>query len=109
MLNQSAILYFSLHLKGCNLWVCSLSLFSIHDNSLIFAFAISGPGGDLRVYLEGLVAAENVQEYIKQNPFGQRAITEKNLSWGYYRKVIEASSTPPRKPDDEDDSWHQTV
>lgn len=60
----------------------------VRDNSL-------GPGGDLRVYLEGLADAENVQEYVKQKPFGQRAITEKNLSWGYYRKVIEASSTPP--------------
>ncbi|KAK9267023.1 hypothetical protein L1049_027660 [Liquidambar formosana] len=47
-----------------------------------------GPGGDLRVYLEGLAAAENVQRYVEQNPFGQRAITESNLSWGFYRKII---------------------
>ncbi|KAL8478699.1 hypothetical protein ACS0TY_030542 [Phlomoides rotata] len=60
----------------------------VSDNSL-------GPEGDLRVYLDALADAENVQEYVKQNPFGQRAITEKNLSWGYYRKVIEATSTPP--------------
>ncbi|KAL1531681.1 hypothetical protein AAHA92_31795 [Salvia divinorum] len=64
----------------------------VRDNSL-------GPGGDLRVYLEGLAEAENVQEYVKQNPFGQRPITEKNLSWGYYRKVIAANSTPPRGTD----------
>ncbi|KAG6410241.1 hypothetical protein SASPL_128294 [Salvia splendens] len=64
----------------------------VRDNSL-------GPGGDLRVYLEGLAEAENVQEYVKQNPFGQRPITEKNLSWGYYRKVIAANSTPPRETD----------
>ncbi|KAH6781679.1 Haloacid dehalogenase-like hydrolase superfamily protein [Perilla frutescens var. frutescens] len=64
----------------------------VRDNSL-------GPGGDLRVYLEGLAEAENVQEYVKQNPFGQRPITEKNLSWGYYRKVIQANSTPPRQTD----------
>ncbi|XP_057791799.1 uncharacterized protein LOC131008789 [Salvia miltiorrhiza] len=64
----------------------------VKDNSL-------GPGGDLRVYLEGLAEAENVQEYVKQNPFGQRPITEKNLSWGYYRKVIAANSTPPRQTD----------
>ncbi|KAL3824733.1 hypothetical protein ACJIZ3_020762 [Penstemon smallii] len=63
---------------------------NVRDNSL-------GPGGELRVYLEGLAMAENVQEYVKQNPFGQRPITEKNLSWGFYLKVIEAaSSSPPR-------------
>ncbi|KAG8374179.1 hypothetical protein BUALT_Bualt11G0104100 [Buddleja alternifolia] len=38
-----------------------------------------GTGGDLRVYLEGLAMAENVKEYVKQNPSGQRPITEKNL------------------------------
>ncbi|KAK4402216.1 hypothetical protein Sango_0962300 [Sesamum angolense] len=54
----------------------------VRDNSL-------GPGGDLRVYLEGLAMAENVQEYVKQNPFGQRPITEKNLSWGYYLKCYQ--------------------
>lgn len=64
----------------------------VRDNSL-------GPGGDLRVYLEGLAEAANVQEYVKQNPFGQRPITEKNLSWGYYQKVIQANSTPPRQTD----------
>ncbi|KAL0357349.1 UNVERIFIED_CONTAM: hypothetical protein Scaly_1420600 [Sesamum calycinum] len=67
----------------------------VRDNSL-------GPGGDLRVYLEGLAMAENVPEYVKQNPFGQRPITEKNLSWGYYLKVIEASSTPPRETGEAD-------
>ncbi|PIN12611.1 Phosphoprotein phosphatase [Handroanthus impetiginosus] len=67
----------------------------VRDNSI-------GPGGDLRVYLEGLAMAENVQEYVKQNPFGQRPIRETNLSWGYYLKVIEASSTPPRETEDDE-------
>ncbi|KAE9604427.1 putative FCP1 domain, HAD-like domain-containing protein [Lupinus albus] len=49
-----------------------------------------GPGGDLRVYLEGLAMAGNVQEYISSNPFGQRPIREANPSWGYYKKVIES-------------------
>ncbi|KAL7114836.1 hypothetical protein ACP275_04G146500 [Erythranthe tilingii] len=71
---------------------------NLGDNSL------AGPGGDIRTYLEGLATAENVQEYVEQNPFGQRAITERNLSWRYYLKVIEASSTPPRQTDDEDNS-----
>ncbi|KAK3225407.1 hypothetical protein Dsin_005269 [Dipteronia sinensis] len=54
-----------------------------------------GPGGDLRVYLEGLAAAENVQEYVQQNPFGQRAITESNPSWGFYSKIIDIKPTQP--------------
>lgn len=60
-----------------------------------------GPGGDLRVYLEGLALADDVQEYVKQNPFGQRPITERNLSWRFYLRVIEANSSPP--PDTGDD------
>lgn len=55
-----------------------------------FKWMFTGPGGDLWVYLEGLAMAENVQEYVKSNPFGQRPIRETNPSWGYYRKVIEA-------------------
>lgn len=47
-----------------------------------------GEGGDLRVYLEGLAEAENVQRYVEKNPFGQRAITERNLSWKFYSRVI---------------------
>ncbi|KAK7328427.1 hypothetical protein VNO77_22533 [Canavalia gladiata] len=65
-----------------------------------------GPGGDLRVYLEGLAMADNVQEYVLANPFGQRPIRETNPSWVYYRKVIESvknsqnakSSSPGREP-----------
>ena len=34
--------------------------------------------------------AENVQKYVEKNPFGQRAITKWNPSWGFYRKVIDA-------------------
>ncbi|GFP97915.1 hypothetical protein PHJA_001935600 [Phtheirospermum japonicum] len=49
---------------------------------------IAGPGGDLRVYLEGLLTSENVQKYVEQHPFGQKAITEKNLSWGFYSNVV---------------------
>ncbi|TQE01561.1 hypothetical protein C1H46_012791 [Malus baccata] len=36
-----------------------------------------GEGGDIRYYLERLVEAQNVQEYVKQHPFGQRPITTK--------------------------------
>ncbi|KAL5739234.1 hypothetical protein ACOSQ2_028414 [Xanthoceras sorbifolium] len=47
-----------------------------------------GPGGDLRVYLDGLAGAENVQKFVEQNPFGQRAITEESASWDFYMQVI---------------------
>ncbi|XP_018723248.2 uncharacterized protein LOC104420717 isoform X2 [Eucalyptus grandis] len=56
------------------------------DNSL-------GPGGDLRVYLESLALADNVRKYVEQNPFGQRAVTNSNPSWKYYKRVL--ASDPP--------------
>ncbi|XP_071733185.1 uncharacterized protein [Rutidosis leptorrhynchoides] len=51
-----------------------------------------GPKGDLRVYLERLASAEDVQKFVQENPLGQRPIREKNLSWGFYQKVIRAFS-----------------
>ncbi|MCL7024802.1 hypothetical protein MKW94_026969 [Papaver nudicaule] len=54
----------------------------LNDNSL-------GPGGDIRVYLEGLVLAGNVQKYVELHPFGQPAITHRNPFWGFYRKVYD--------------------
>ncbi|KAJ8553728.1 hypothetical protein K7X08_024406 [Anisodus acutangulus] len=54
-----------------------------------------GPEGDLRIYVDGLSMAENVQKYVESNPFGQRPITEKNVSWRYYCKVIEAATHIP--------------
>ncbi|KAF2299307.1 hypothetical protein GH714_031432 [Hevea brasiliensis] len=35
-----------------------------------------GDGGDLRVYLEGLAEADNVQKFVEQHPFGKKPITE---------------------------------
>ncbi|KAK6261755.1 hypothetical protein QUC31_007571 [Theobroma cacao] len=48
-----------------------------------------GCGGDIRTYLEGLAAAENVQKYVEQNPFGQSAITESNPHWDFYCQIID--------------------
>lgn len=48
----------------------------------------SGNGGDLRLHMEKLVEAENVQDFIKKNPFGQEAITEASESWDFYRQAI---------------------
>ncbi|KAK9684468.1 hypothetical protein RND81_10G212000 [Saponaria officinalis] len=46
-----------------------------------------GPNGELRLYLERLAEAENVQKFIEENPFGQRPITKTNLSWAFYSKI----------------------
>ncbi|KAL0381002.1 UNVERIFIED_CONTAM: hypothetical protein Sangu_0164500 [Sesamum angustifolium] len=56
-----------------------------NDNSL-------GPGGDLRVYLEGLVKSDSVQKYVEQHPFGQTPINESNLSWQFYSGVLSSMS-----------------
>lgn len=53
---------------------------------------ITGPGGDLRVYLEGLALAQDVQKYVQQNPYGQRPITQSNPSWRFYAKVLGPNS-----------------
>ncbi|GMH21905.1 hypothetical protein Nepgr_023748 [Nepenthes gracilis] len=57
----------------------------VKDNSL-------GAGGDLRAYLEQVSAAENVQKFVMENPFGQRPITKSNLSWPFYAKIVGADA-----------------
>ncbi|GAB2289725.1 hypothetical protein Dimus_024032 [Dionaea muscipula] len=49
---------------------------------------ILGPGGNLRIYLERLAAADNVQTFVHDNPFGQGPITESNSSWAFYAKIV---------------------
>lgn len=60
-----------------------------------------GPKGDLRGYLERLAMADNVQEFVSRNEFGQRPIRPANPSWGYYLKVIESvqENDIPSAPD----------
>uniref|UniRef100_A0A9I9EDX4 Mitochondrial import inner membrane translocase subunit TIM50 n=1 Tax=Cucumis melo TaxID=3656 RepID=A0A9I9EDX4_CUCME len=48
-----------------------------------------GTCGDLRIYLEGLAEAENVQKYVGQNPFGQSPISEGSASWDFYHMVLD--------------------
>lgn len=55
------------------------------DNSL-------GPEGDVRVYLRDLAAAEDAQKYVEEHPFGQRAIDETSIYWGYYHRVVSSHS-----------------
>lgn len=40
------------------------------------------------MYLEGLVKADDVREYIKNKPFGQRAITTDHPDWDFYKQVL---------------------
>ncbi|XP_024014351.1 uncharacterized protein LOC18022906 [Eutrema salsugineum] len=56
-----------------------------------------GNGGDLRLYLEKLVEAEDVQDFIKENPFGQEAITEASESWEFYSKAIRKHARASKK------------
>ncbi|XP_071696176.1 uncharacterized protein [Rutidosis leptorrhynchoides] len=53
----------------------------INDKSL-------GPNGDLRVYLEGLAATNDVKTYVEQHPFGQRAIDETSPHWSFYSSIL---------------------
>ncbi|CAI0388248.1 unnamed protein product [Linum tenue] len=53
----------------------------LNDNSL-------GVDGDLRVYLEQLSEAVNVQKFVETNPFGQKPVAEGNAEWSFYHEVI---------------------
>ncbi|XP_078178491.1 uncharacterized protein LOC144572702 isoform X3 [Carex rostrata] len=54
------------------------------DNSL-------GRGGEMRIYLEKVAAVENIPEFVKENPFGQSAITpHQHPQWNYYYGILEA-------------------
>ncbi|KAK3032554.1 hypothetical protein RJ639_036793 [Escallonia herrerae] len=47
-----------------------------------------GPEGDLRVYMEELATAENIQKYVKENPFGQGCIDETSSFWAFYSRLL---------------------
>ncbi|XP_074565893.1 uncharacterized protein LOC141822349 [Curcuma longa] len=47
-----------------------------------------GPKGSLRVYLEGLAMADDVQLYVQANTFGQKPIADGNPSWKFYLQII---------------------
>ncbi|KAG2631239.1 hypothetical protein PVAP13_2NG003400 [Panicum virgatum] len=48
-----------------------------------------GPGGDLRLYLENLATADDVQRYVEDHPFGQLQITERNPNWKLYAQILD--------------------
>ncbi|KAI9153307.1 hypothetical protein LWI28_009254 [Acer negundo] len=47
-----------------------------------------GPKGELRLYLEGLVDADDVPSYVKNHTFGQPAITSMHPDWVFYSNII---------------------
>nr|CAB3472996.1 unnamed protein product [Digitaria exilis] len=48
-----------------------------------------GPGGDLRIYLERIAAADDVQNFVRDNPFGQKSITESDPNWNFYVQIVD--------------------
>ncbi|KAL8214510.1 hypothetical protein R6Q57_003959 [Mikania cordata] len=47
-----------------------------------------GPKGELRVFLEGLAEAEDVQTYVQDHPVGEPEILPSHPDWDYYCKII---------------------
>ncbi|XP_076949975.1 uncharacterized protein LOC143622821 isoform X1 [Bidens hawaiensis] len=47
-----------------------------------------GPIGELRVFLNGLAEAEDVQSYVESHPIGDPEITPSHRDWAYYWKII---------------------
>ncbi|KAM1322926.1 hypothetical protein PS2_015411 [Malus domestica] len=75
------------------------------ENTAIFPFPYHfknrmdrslGVGGNIRRYLEGLVYAPNVQEYVKHHRFGQGPITANAKSWEFYSQVLEDQARSPK-------------
>jgi hypothetical protein len=41
------------------------------------------------VYLQNLAAADDVESYVRKNPFGQPFITESDPNWNFYAQIAE--------------------
>uniref|UniRef100_K4A6Z4 FCP1 homology domain-containing protein n=3 Tax=Setaria TaxID=4554 RepID=K4A6Z4_SETIT len=65
----------------------SYSYLNWNDNSL-------GPGGDLRMYLQNLAAADDVECFVRNNPFGQPFITECDPHWNFYAQIADKGHSP---------------
>ncbi|KAK7244984.1 hypothetical protein RIF29_39813 [Crotalaria pallida] len=61
------------------------------------------PKGELCLYLEGLANANDVQSFVKENPFGQPAITSSHPDWDYYSKPNTTIFPKAYKIEDKDD------
>lgn len=40
------------------------------------------------MYLERLAAADDVQVFVRDNPFGQPSITDSDPKWNFYSKIV---------------------
>ncbi|XP_076884586.1 uncharacterized protein LOC143533810 [Bidens hawaiensis] len=47
-----------------------------------------GPNGEVRMFLDGLADAKDVQSYVKAHPIGDPAITSSHVDWDYYSKIV---------------------
>ncbi|KAM5559614.1 hypothetical protein ABKV19_020998 [Rosa sericea] len=54
---------------------------NVHDNAL-------DPKRELGKFLDGLAVAKDVQLYVKDNPFGQPAISPDHPDWNFYSTVL---------------------
>lgn len=90
ILNLVMILCFLLCNYPYNVFVNSVP-FHV-SNVCLYKWFLTGPEGDLRVYLEQLAEAQNVQEYVAHHPFDQRVITESDPSWSFYSRIASADS-----------------
>ncbi|KAI3683848.1 hypothetical protein L1987_84363 [Smallanthus sonchifolius] len=48
------------------------------------------PNGELRVFLDGLAEANDVQTYVKDNRIGEPGITSSHANWDFYFKIVRA-------------------
>ena len=41
------------------------------------------------MYLERVAAADNVQNFVRDNPFGQNSITDSDPNWNFYVQIVD--------------------
>jgi len=41
------------------------------------------------MYLERVAAADNVQNFVRDNSFGQNSITESDPNWNFYVQIVD--------------------
>ncbi|CAH1442078.1 unnamed protein product [Lactuca virosa] len=47
-----------------------------------------GRDGELRVFLDGVAEAEDVQSYVEDHPFGEPAVSPSHSDWDYYSEIL---------------------
>ncbi|GFY82704.1 hypothetical protein Acr_02g0009440 [Actinidia rufa] len=62
--------------------------FQKHRFAVAIAGNFLGPNSELRIFLDGLVDAEDVPSYVKDYQIGQPPITESHSDWEFYSKIV---------------------